>query len=63
MQKSIEKNPYPKSVPNPQIYLEYNYIQNNNLNEAESKALEQIENCKKINELKKSKKKEFKKKI
>ena len=62
MQKSIEKNPYPKSVPNPQIYLEYNYIQNNNLNEAESKALEQIEYSKKINELKKSKKKEFKKK-
>ena len=62
MQKSIEKNPYPKSVPNPKIYLEYNYIQNNNLNEAESKALKEIENSKKINELKKSKKKEFKKK-
>ena len=62
MQKSIEKNPFPKSVPNPKIYLEYNYIQNNNLNEAESKALKEIENSKKINELKKSKKKEFKKK-
>ena len=62
MQKSIEKNPYPKSVPNPKIYLEYNYIQNNNSNEAEYKALKQIENSKKINELKKSKKKEFKKK-
>ena len=58
--KSLEKNPYPKSVPNPKIYLEYNSGTNKNLNEAESKALRQIEQSKKIKDLEKSKKKEFK---
>ena len=58
--KSLEKNPYPKSIPNPKIYLEYNPGTNKNLNEAESKALRQIEQSKKIKELEKSKKKEFK---
>ena len=58
--KSLEKNPYPKSIPNPKIYLEYNPGTNKNLNEAESKALRQIEQSKKIKDLEKSKKKEFK---
>ena len=57
-----EKNPYPKSVPNPSVHLEYNSFKINNLNEAEKKALNQIEESKKRNELKKSKNKEFKKK-
>ena len=37
-----EKNPYPKSVPNPSVHLEYNSFKINNLNEAEKKALKQI---------------------
>ena len=64
MQKTkneVEKYQFPQSVVNPQIYLEYNYNQKNNINEAEYKALLQIESNKKKNELKISKKKEFKK--
>ena len=64
MQKTkneVEKYQFPQSVVNPQIYLEYNYNRKNNINEAEYKALMQIESNKKKNELKKSKKKEFKK--
>ena len=57
-----EKNLFPKSIPNPQTYLEYNFNPNNDLNEAEYKALEQIESSKIRNELRKSKNKEFKKK-
>ena len=57
-----EKNTYPKSVPNPPIHLEYNFIQNKNMNEAELNALKEIEACKKRNELRESKNKEFKKK-
>ena len=45
-----EKNPYPKSVPNPSVHLEYNSFKINNLNEAEKKALNQIEESKKRNE-------------
>ena len=58
-----EKNLFPKSIPNPQTYLEYNFNPNNDLNEAEYKALEQIESSKIRNELRKSKNKEFKKNI
>ena len=64
MQKTkneVEKYQFPQSVVNPQIYLEYNYNRKNNINEAEYKALMQIESNKKKNELKISKKKEFKK--
>ena len=64
MQKTkneVEKYQFPQSVVNPQIYLEYNYNRKNNINEAEYKALLQIESNKKKNKLKKSKKKEFKK--
>ena len=64
MQKTkneVEKYQFPQSVVNPQIYLEYNYNRKNNINEAEYKALLQIESNKKKNELKISKKKEFKK--
>ena len=57
-----EKNIYPKSVPNPPIHLEYNFIQNKNMNEAELNALKEIEASKKRNELRESKNKEFKKK-
>ena len=57
-----EKNIYPKSVPNPPIHLEYNFIQNKNMNEAELNALKEIEARKKRNELRESKNKEFKKK-
>jgi len=57
-----EKNTYPKSVPNPPIHLEYNFIQNKNMNEAELNALKEIEARKKRNELRESKNKEFKKK-
>ena len=51
-----EKNPYPKSVPNPSVHLEYNSFKNNNLNEAEKKALNQIEESKKKKRIKKIKK-------
>ena len=57
-----ETNPYPKTDYNPYIHPEYNYNRNINLNEAEKNALQQIENSKKINDLRKSKNKEFKKK-
>ena len=57
-----EKNIYPKSVPNPQIHLEHNFIQNRNMNEAELKAIKEIEASKRRNELRQSKNKEFKKK-
>lgn len=53
---------YPKTVPNPNIQLEYNLNQNQNLNLAEKNALIQIENTKKLEDIKKSKQKEFKKK-
>ena len=57
-----EKNIYPKSVPNPPIHLEYNFIQNKNMNEAELNALKETEARKKRNESRESKNKEFKKK-
>ena len=57
-----EKNIYPKSVPKLPIHLEYNFIQNKNMNEAELNALKEIEASKKRNELRESKNKEFKKK-
>ena len=53
---------YPKTVPNPNIQLEYNFNQNQNLNLAEKNALIQIENTKKLEDLRKSKQKEFEKK-
>ena len=59
MEKTIS---YPKTVPNPNIQLEYNFNQNQNLNLAEKNALIQIENTKKLEDIKKSKQKEFKKK-
>ncbi len=59
MEKTIS---YPKTVPNPNIQLEYNFNQNQNLNLAEKNALIQIENTKKLEDTKKSKQKEFKKK-
>ena len=60
MLKEIEKNPYPKAVPNPKVYLEYNIGTNKILNEAELKALKEIEQSQKIKELEKSKNKKFK---
>ena len=60
--EKIKNISYPKSVPNPNILLEYNYNQKQNLNVAEKNALQQIENSKKLNELRKSKNREFKKK-
>ena len=59
MEKTIS---YPKTVQNPNIQLEYNLNQNQNLNLAEKNALIQIENTKKLEDTKKSKQKEFKKK-
>ena len=59
MEKTIS---YPKTVQNPNIQLEYNLNQNQNLNLAEKNALIQIENTKKLEDIKKSKQKEFKKK-
>ena len=59
MEKTIS---YPKTVQNTNIQLEYNLNQNQNLNLAEKNALIQIENTKKLEDIKKSKQKEFKKK-
>ena len=58
MQKAYSYFCYPYEYTNPQVYLEYN-TKKLNLNEAEAKALQQIEYRNKKTELKKLKQKEY----
>jgi len=58
MQKAYSYFCYPYEYTNPQVYLEYN-TKKLNLNEAEAKALQQIEYKNKKTELKKLKQKEY----